>query len=296
MTFYPSEFLAGLHEYVTLCKQGENVFDMGNHALFPTLTNQASWKFSRQGDKLYLSDGTHVYGFHLPTNTSEDEFIAQRLAAPSITDFGKTTGARSGTAQIHRADPGSIYFTLQEGYANPTYTLRHVGGDRWKAIPKKKVAAKAKALDRIQVIIPHDTEQAVKLGMTMEILKQAEGLFNKLNHMAGKGLVTGLNKGVTAALLPGRNPVAAAVVGGLGGLGYHLAKRNLYNTPEENDEETSSDMWKRILAPSLGLGALGMLESNIGHGNVNHAGLVEAMKYYDYVNAGHTPQLIKSLK
>jgi hypothetical protein len=40
-----------------------------------------------------------------------------------------------GEAQVHRSSPGSIYFTFQDGYQRPTFTVRHSGGNRWQVTP-----------------------------------------------------------------------------------------------------------------------------------------------------------------
>jgi hypothetical protein len=290
MNFYPDDFMEGLKETINLFKQGENVFDMGNSALFPNIQKQTMWRYAQGPKSLRFTDGTHVYNFDVPEQIGEEEFLANRGGDIPITDFAGE-GFKTGPAQIHRADPGSMYVTIQEGYRNPTYTLRHVGGSKWKVIPKKKAASKARAMDRMQTVIPDQAQQAVKLGMVMEFIKQA-GFMDGVNKVLGKGLEGTVNHGTTGFMLPGRNPLLAAGVGAAGGLGYHLAKKHLYNTDEENAQETSSDMWRRILIPSLGLGALGTAQKSLFSATPNADGMIDKPLYYDQVRMGHTPQFI----
>lgn len=288
--------LEGFRETLRLFKQGENVFDMGNDALFPSIQRQTMWKYSRGNNAIYLSDGTHVYGFALPEGEHHDsEFPLTRQQDIPLTDFGKA--GKVGPAQVHRADPGSIYFTLQEGFKNPTYTFRHVGGQKWRGIPKIKIAPKAQAMDRLQVALPDDPKsmEQVKIGMIEEMLKQA-GLLGDLNHSAGQMLTRGLNAGVTTAMAPGRIPsmlgapsplVAAALGAGAGGL-YHLGRQAFYNTPEENQQEDGKTLLKRMLIPAAGLGLMNASEKSI-FSNPASGG----PGYYDKVRQGNTPKLFE---
>jgi hypothetical protein len=295
--------IEGFRETLRLFKEGENVFDMGNSAMFPAIQKQTMWKYNRGADNkaLYLSDGTHVYAFSLPEGERHDsEFPLMREADMQLNDFGKA--GKTGPAQVHRADPGSIYFTLQEGFKNPTYTFRHVGGQKWRGIPKAKAAAKAQAMDRLQVAIP-DNQQAleqVKQGMVKELLKQA-GIGQDFNLAAGQGLTRGLNGVVTGLMAPGRlgtsidtgpiNPaLAAAGIGAGAGALYHFGKRTLYNTPEENEEEdaTGHPLLRRMAIPAVGLGLMNSAQRGI-FGKPTSGG----PGYYDKVRQGNTPKLLE---
>jgi hypothetical protein len=257
MNVHLEDFLSGFRETIELYKQGENIFDMGNHSLFPNITTQQKWRYAKNGNFLRLSDGNNVYHFDLPTGESSDEdFAATRGKDLGPHEF--EAGATSkGLAQVHRADPGSIYFTIQEGYRNPTYTLRHTGGDNWKGIPKKKAKKK-------DVILPVDPE-AVKKGMEENLDKTAN-----LNQLLGTGMENGINGLQDLLFAPRENPMAAAGIGALGGLGYDLGKRVLYNSPEENANEGIGTTLKRMAIPAAGLGALGGIESNLMNHKPNH--------------------------
>ncbi len=289
--------IEGFKETLRLFKAGESVFDMGNSTMFPAISRQTMWKYSRTPDNkaLHLSDGNHVYHFSLPEGEQEGEFALNRETDIPIHEFGK--GSKTGPAQIHRADPGSIYFTLQEGYKNPTYTFRHVGGNKWRAIPKKKKATQAAPpAETPHLTVPDNGVEAVKQGMLKELLKQA-GLGSDLNHSAGQLLSRGLNGAVTGLMAPGRlgtsidtgavpPALAAAGLGAGAGALYHMGKRTLYNTPEENDEEDANGhpLLRRMLLPGLGLGLMNSAErSMFGQPSSGGPG------YYDKVQQGHTP-------
>ena len=71
------------------------------------------------------------------------------------------------------------------------------------------------------------------------------------------------NKGEMLTRLPGVSPIATGALGGLAGLAYHLGKRKLYNTDEENQEEDTQGVMpllKRVGIPALGGAAVGALE------------------------------------
>jgi hypothetical protein len=73
-----------------------------------------------------------------------------------------------GKVQVHRSDPSSIYFTLKEKGESLTFTLRHVGGNKWKAIPKLPKERAQKTLLATEKIgnkpAPRPLKQASKLG------------------------------------------------------------------------------------------------------------------------------------
>lgn len=270
---YYEDFVEGLES--VLHKMGnEHLFTSPNNAsLFPTLTSQAKWKFAKGDDFLRLHDGQKVYAFHLPTGTSNEEtFEAHRLDDVEPSSFAD--GAKQqGLAQIHRADPGSIYFTLQEGQTNPTYTFRHMGEANWRGTPK---ARKVKAETILGVHVP-----ALMDGVKAAFELRKEG-FSPLKWLAGPG-AHGLQR---ALMSPGEGAFHIADRGanpllgmaGMAGIGagagalYHLGRRTLYNTPEENAEEDEQGMkplLRRMAVPALGLGGVSGLQASLFNNHYN---------------------------
>lgn len=73
----------------------------------------------------------------------------------------------------------------------------------------------------------------------------------------------------------GDSVAAGALGAGLGGA-YHLAKQQFYNTPEENEEENQSNaLLKRIAVPGLVLGGANMVQNSV------------MPNYYNNAAAGH---------
>ena len=260
MNLYLDEFANGAKETIELYKQGNNIFEMKGGNMFPTNSSQRLWHYSKGDDHIHFSDGTHTYSF----KGKLDEVDTDLEKIPDVPFPDLFTDSKSrGKAQVHRSDPGSIYFTLQEGRANPTYTFRHMGDSKWKAIPK---ARKVKAVLKQPVTPPNVNIESVKEGMLKELetfKKEADGgLPGFFSQTIGKGLHSLANLPGRIALAPARifggpetfkgdqNPEAAESIGaslgnagvagltgaGLGGL-LHIAKRNLYNTEEENQQE-----------------------------------------------------------
>lgn len=251
MDLYLQEVFDGLQTTLNLHKRGENIFEMGNHALFPTISNQTKWKFVRAGNTIRLSDGANIYSFHAPAGESQEEdFPLERV--PDVSHHEFESGATSkGLAQVHRADPGSIYFTMQEGSHNPTYTFRHEGGKTWKAIPKKKAKKQTQVVSNVN-------PTSVMLGMEDTLKKKAS-----VGEFLGDSLHNGLNGLDRLLLLPAHNPGLAALAGGTAGAGYHFGKKYLYNTPEENeDEQGIGKLLARTAIPAGLLGGYGMLRRN----------------------------------
>lgn len=262
-----NEIAKGFAETVQLAKQGENIFDMGgNVALFPTLQSQAQWKYAKTPKGLQLSDGVNVYHFDTPSGygNGEEDFPLVRGGDVPITDFGKDA-IQKGIAQVHRSDPGSIYFTMQEGFKNPTYTFRHVSDKNWKAIPKKRpvkkmvddAMAKQQAMHQDQhgMTIPQLHSEVMKQGMLDELKKHADA--NKAIGEFAQNLPGNI---MDTIMLPERSPAAAGLAGAGGGLIYHLLKRKLYNSPEENQQEGMKELLHRTALPAATLGGLGLIE------------------------------------
>lgn len=263
MKLYIEDFEAGVQS--ALLKAAEGLFDLGGSAIFPRIESQAKWRFARKDNHLRLSDGTNVYGFHLPHGEKHDEdFPAERIDDIPHTSFGEdVTG--SGTAQIHRADPGSIYFTLQDGTANPTYTFRHQGGKSWKAIPKRKVEKVAFVDDKAEF-----------LKGAMELMKQSN-FFSEMGDKAVRGVSDGINGALNGVMSASKipelrtpdfihqmtgathipSPLVAAGVGLGAGALYDQGKRHLYNSDEENEQESGkSRAILRYMLPAAGMAGL----------------------------------------
>ena len=284
MDIYIDEVLAGVQETIDLLKQGNNIFDMGNVSMFPNVDKQQKWRFSKNDQVIRLSDGQNVFSFKAPDGFSEEnEFMLHRSDDAHLHNFEE--GALSkGLAQVHRADPGSIYFTIQEGYKNPTYTFRHVGEDKWKAIPKRRKPKNATiGQERPQAVgaevIQNVSPFAVKEAMEKMIKEASPSFFSE-------GLRTGANSLVHGMLTPGAySPLTMAGAGAGGGALYHILKKRFYNTPEENEEEAQQGIkpfLQRTLIPALGLGAMSASQrSLLGTPDVNPTG------YYGARNSGN---------
>lgn len=237
-----NSFAEGFLETMDLLKKGEDVFNMGDGPMFPTFDTQHKWKFAKYPNEIHLSDDQHVYGFKLPEGEHEDhEFVVERLPGTEHGSFGKGA-THTGLAQVHRADPGSIYFTMQEGYKNPTYTFRHVGGTKWKGIPKKKAAKKTPKM--VEVKSAEEFSNHVKVAFD----------WHRLNMNAGHAVNNTLKTAPKLMDLMASHPWSSALAGlGIGGA-WDLGQRSLYNTEEENQQESPWMRMARWAAPAAALG------------------------------------------
>lgn len=249
MNLYLEDALDGIKAAVKQADTG--LFSTPNSvSLFPTSNTQAKWRYSKGEKFLKLHDGNVVHHFELPQGESQEhDFPLHRHDDGSHAEF-ESGATATGFAQVHRSDPGSIYVTLHDGKTNPTYTLRHTGERDWRATPKFR---KKKELV-LENLAPETITESVKAG----IFKRADAL----SWLAGTALPTAED----IARAPGIKPLLSAGIGGAAGLGYHVAKRKLYNTDEENADEDSEGylpLLKRIGIPAAGLGLTGLLESTI---------------------------------
>jgi hypothetical protein len=272
MDLYIEDMLEGFTEAIELMKQGNNIFEMGNVPLFPTHDRQQKWRFAKAQREIRLSNGQHVFVFTAPDGFSEtNEFLLKRVTDSNITPRNFEEGMLSkGLAQVHRSDPGSIYFTLQEGYKNPTFTFRHVGDVNWRAVPKKQKPKSATIGQTRPVtvggeVIQNISPTAVKQGME-QLLKTAEPSF------FSKGITEGANSLFHGHLTPGaiahnHGALTATGLGAGAGALYHLGRRTLYNTPEENEAE---GFWvplaMRVGIPALTLGFAGAAQNSLFSG------------------------------
>lgn len=214
-----------------------------NSSIFPTIDKQQSWKFARSGNNLRLHDGNVIHTFHADEFKDEEDFPATKLEDTSYFDFNKDM-THTGTAQIHRANPGMAYVTLHDGGKNPTFTLTHVNEDSWRISPKVKKKPIAK-----------------KAEIDLEEFKK--GIKAKLGFDAAKLLDTAGNYMSDGVKSLGNNPLLSAGVGvGLGGA-YDLGRRALYNSDEENEQESFGQRATRWLAPGAVAGGAGMLMKDL---------------------------------
>lgn len=243
MKIYITDFMEGM--LGKLAETSPSVFNMKNTSLFPTIDQQASWKFRRHDGHLHLSDGNVVHNFHIPNGEKEDEdFPLHKKEDSSIFDFNKE---QHGTAQVHKANPGYFYVTLHDGHKNPTYTLKHVNDNEWRAIPKQKKHEEAIEINKAafeQVVIDKLAEE-LPFGQSI-MDKGLKGLHHG---------VAGLGRGISYLA---DSPLRAAGIGLGAGALYDLGKRTLYNSPEENQEETGKQRLLRYLAPTALLGGVGL--------------------------------------
>ena len=292
MKLYIDEVIAGMQDALSLYKQGQNIFEMKGGNLFPTLERQQMWQYARGPKHLHFTDGTKTYSF--AGDLGDDDTDLEKIPDVPLPDvFANATS--KGKAQVHRADPGSIYFTLQEGTKNPTYTFRHTGDSKWRAIPKKKkvkaqMAAPLPGIENVNV-------EAIKQGMEYELnhlLKQGGqgGLLDFFNKGTGESVTGALNGITNLPMAPGRiggapssgssmlgNAAKAGLVGAGLGLGYHGIKRHFLNTPEENAQEDNSDLLRRTLIPAGAMAGLNLAQRNI------------AAPYYERAAVGDTPKI-----
>ncbi|HXB13382.1 MAG TPA: hypothetical protein VNZ45_15450, partial [Bacteroidia bacterium] len=124
---------------IKLSKLGsDGIFDKAEgSSILPNIDSQSKWQFARTPGHIHLTDGMTVHVFYLPEGEKTEDFPAHKVQDVPIIDFGKDHTSK-GTAQVHRANPGLIYFTMQDGHANPTYTFKHTNSHEWHAIPKKR--------------------------------------------------------------------------------------------------------------------------------------------------------------
>jgi hypothetical protein len=289
MKIYKQEFLSGVQEMMDLYKQGSNIFDMKGGELFPHNTQQKTWEISQGNGAIHLRDGDHQYSFKGDLSDFDSEL--ERMPDTPLPATFENASFKKHKVQVHRSDPGSIYFTVQEGRNNPTYTVKHMGDNKWKAIPKPKKVKQMLA----EPVIPNNVNlEAVKEGMAVEFenfTKEGEGVLHSLDMGLGKGMQSLANFPASLAMFPGRlngavNPdqgageilgnalVSDGVGAGAGGL-YHLAKRNLLNTQEENNQEDAEGghALKRMLIPA---GA--MAGANV----IDRTAFTEAMNHPEY--------------
>lgn len=251
MDLYFSRFIAGIND--SLEKIGnENIFELSG-TIFPNIESQVKWQYAKTPTHIHLHDGNVVHAFHMPEGYKQDEdFPLEKMPDLALHEFGHDA-AHTGSAQIHRADPGSIYFTVQDGHDNPTFTFKHVTGGNWRAMPKVKhhdVTEKAAQINEAAFV------EGVKAKLAED--GTASKILDAVMHGAGKTTDAAISGGMSL----GNNPLMSAGAGLLGGAAYDLGKRKFYNSEEENEAEDPMDRIKRYLIPTVAAGGAGMLLHN----------------------------------
>jgi hypothetical protein len=194
-----NSFLAGVQERIEFAKTA-NLFEQEHSTFFPMLQTQTSWRYSRKGDTLHLHDGHNTFSFKYPENLADEDVPSERLPDSNKFDY-EHEAKEKGTAQIHRADPGSIYVTLQDGRNNPTFTLQHQTGSTWKISPKKRLK---KTLPETGTTVDVDPSSVIEGA-----IKEADA-FNSFADVAGQGLDGAGNMLGKGIQMIGQHPYLAA--------------------------------------------------------------------------------------
>lgn len=231
------DFVSGM--LTKLNKTAEEMTSV-NSSIFPTIDSQHTWKFAKSGNKLHLHDGNIVHAFSTEAFKDDEDFPMQKEKDVSYFDFNKDM-EHTGTAQVHKANPGMIYVTLHDGGSNPTYTITHVSEHSWRASPKAKN----------------------KTAEVFDFDGFSDGLKEKLGFDPFQALNTAgdyVSDGVRAL---GERPEISALGGLALGGAYDLGKRWLYNTPEENEQESFGTRALRYVAPAALAGGLGWAQRSL---------------------------------
>ena len=145
MNLHIDAFALGAHDYLQEKRGNSNIFDaVANENILPSFQGQRNWRYVQTPESLRLSDGDRVYSFGVGALGDETSRVSKLDDVP-ILDF-ENDRVGGGTAQVHRASPDSIYLTLADGRANPTFRLEHEEGKNWKYIPSKKMIARLQQL------------------------------------------------------------------------------------------------------------------------------------------------------
>lgn len=297
MNLYLDKFAEGVKLALSEHEKGHNIFEMKGGSIIPTIDSQRLWQFSRTPDAIHLSDNGQTYSFKGMLDPDKETAL-EKLPDVPLPDMYNHSVSK-GKAQVHRGNPGSLYFTLQEGKSNPTYTFRHSSENRWVAIPKSRKAKKQLAEEPF---VENVNLEHVKEGMAQEIQNyftetagESQGFFKKA--LVGEALLGLLNAPSQLALAPGRlvggpetyfgdqSPTAGenastgllnAGMAGLAGAGlggaYHLAKRHLYNSDAENaiEDQDPNTLTRRMAIPAAGMAGLNFAGRSMFPGAINN--------------------------
>ena len=255
MDLFVSDFLKGFHK--GLNKTANPVFDNpDNSSIFSNVERQEKWHFARKDNRLHLNNGSVIHTFELPNGESSDyDFPLIKKEDLPFHEF-----ERQGTAQVHKSDPGFLYLTLHDGKENPTYSFKHVVEDHWRATPKHKKSEASVKVD----------EDAFLEGFKSKLANEEMGLGASILDTGLKGINWLGKKTVDTVLAPGFSPMRAAGLGLLGGALYDQGKRHLYNTEEENQNESTIGRMLRYAAPAALLGGMGVATRGAVPNYYNH--------------------------
>jgi hypothetical protein len=188
---------------------GTGVFTMtGAPPVFPTRETQAKWRFSYGKDRLQLFDGDRVFSFHLPEGLHHENPVSARQQEVSPTEFGRG-GEVDGPVQIHRSDPGQVYFTLQEGRSNPTFTLKHRQGDEWQLVPKRRktpLHEPVRSVRRLADLLVHPERFKTKTGAEKQAADDEKALQEVVQRRAERPPGTQPNLPPPDTTIPFPNP------------------------------------------------------------------------------------------
>ena len=102
----------------------------------PPHTTPLQWECRRNdADLICLYDGQRVFTFRGQLDLAAQTYVEKTEDLP-YTEFQLLQNKCAAT--VHRSSPSSIYFTLNDGHLNQTFTFRHSSGPRWIAVPKAK--------------------------------------------------------------------------------------------------------------------------------------------------------------
>lgn len=258
MNLFLTDFISGMHEALKLKYANAELFQTGSKSsVLPTIEKQTNWKYSRNENILHLDDGNNIHVFELTDENSNDNFPAVKKDDGI---FPLNNKLKQHTAQVHRANPAVLYVTLHDGASNPTYTFRHENEATWRVMPKVKKA-------EISIEVSPEDFLSGLLDKTAE-----DGVLSSIL----KGIDYSGRKAINGVMTPGHDPYKAMGLGVLAGGVYDLAKRNLYNTEDENKEESALQRISRILAPGLVAGGVGGVTSSLFPNYYSHYPMYKA--------------------
>lgn len=156
-----------------------------NGSILPTIDKQTKWKYAHGQDFLRFSDGAKVYSFELGHDLPKDSKIVDKLPEVSLSHFAKDA-ISTGTAQVHRAAPDSLYVTLANGSSNPTFKLDHHDGATWKYSPAKTLTKRIELASNGSKPMRLDPE-SILLAATSMLKKAYLDLGGATNLLVGTG-------------------------------------------------------------------------------------------------------------
>ena len=224
-----------------------NMFEMSNQNIFPNIDSQCKWRYAKYPDKIQLADANNVFQFHCNSDGigKDEAVVGTRKDDPSVLDFGKDADS-TGTLQVHYANPGGMYATMHGGKAI-TFRLNHSKDNDWKFTSKMSKTAEECFVDGF--FKEAGFTELDKSSFLEGICKQA-GL---LDGIVSAGATAAHGLGYLTDPHADYSPLRGVLPGLAAGAAYDLGKRHLYNTEEENQQETTQDRLKRYALPTAAL-------------------------------------------